>query len=360
MAALTEIRVNHRVGTGRRAGTYQFPVKAATKILQGAAVGVDPATGLAEPMAAAGTTLICFGCARFTADNSSGLAAAKEVTVDPGVFQMFSSGLGYGDVGKKAYASTDQDFVLTPGTKPVMGIIEFVESATVARVAIEPPDAYGSDLRDDLANPANGFGASLIALEDAGGFTSADDPEAALQELYQHLFSAVGGYVSIPLSAFREVSATGDVGDASANGGVLASDTTPVFDAVATSNEHEILWATGNVDPIGVSIALPRDFDDTANATLDLEVSSGSTDAATIGVASAWSAGAAGTEVSDSTSDAGTKSATPHRLSITIDAADIPAGARRVTFRLTPPAHATNAISLHAAGLAYKRKLLTS
>jgi hypothetical protein len=164
------------------------------------------------------------------------------------------------------------------------------------------------------------------------------------------------GYIAIPLTSWREVNSTGDVGNIAANGGVLASDTTPVYDAVATSNEHEILWATGNVDPIGVSVALPRDFDGSGDATLDLEVASGTTDAATIVCASSWSAGAAGTEASDSTSDTATKSATPHRISITIAAADIPDASRRVTFRLTPPTHATDTISLFATGLAYKRK----
>lgn len=212
----------------------------------------------------------------------------------------------------------------------------------------------------DLSATTAGHGAHLVSSQDAGGFTAQTTTEGQVQELYQHLFSAVGGYVPIPLSAWREVSATGDVADIAGIGGVLASDTTPVYDAVATSNEGEILWATGNADPIGCTIALPRDFDDTADATLDLEVSSGTTDPATIVAASAWSAGAAGTEVSDSTDDTATKSATPHRISITIASADIPAGARRVTFRLTPPAHATNAIALHASGLAYKRKLLTA
>jgi hypothetical protein len=210
----------------------------------------------------------------------------------------------------------------------------------------------------DLSSVANGYGASLLGSEDAGGFTAQTTTEAQVQELYQHLFSAVGGYVPIPLSAWREVNATGDVGDIAAIGGVLASDSAPIYSAVATSNEGQILWATTEVGPIGVTLALPRDFDDTADATLDLEISSGATNAATMVCASAWSAGAAGTEVSDSTVDVA--SATPHRLSITIAHADIPAGARRATFRLTPPAHAADAISIHATGLAYKRKLLTA
>ncbi len=202
--------------------------------------------------------------------------------------------------------------------------------------------------------------AANVSIADAGTFTAQTTTEGAIQELYQHLFSAVGGYIPLPLSAFREVTATGDVADIAGIGGVLASDTTPVLEAVATSNEWRVLWATGNVDPIGVSLTLPRDFDDTADATLDLVVSSGTTNAATIVCASAWSAGAAGSEVSDSTSDTSSKSATPHTLSVTIDKGDIPAGARRVTIRLTPPTHATDTISLYGAGIAYKRKLLVA
>lgn len=223
------------------------------------------------------------------------------------------------------------------------------DSSASAADGVLVPDAGDGRWLSDVAPSA-----------DAGGFTTATTHEAQIQEMYQHLFSAVGGYIPIPLSAWREVDATGDVGNITTNGGVLASDTTPVFDAVATSNEQEILWATGNADPIGCSVVLPRDFDDTADAYLDLEVSSGTTDAATIVCASAWSAGAAGTEVSDSTSDVATKSATPHRLTVTFAADDIPTGARRVTIRLTPPTHATNAIALHATGIAYKRKLLTA
>ncbi len=234
----------------------------------------------------------------------------------------------------------------------------FVEltSMTLTKIRVgDGPTPAPVPVSSLLGSTVAGNGASLVSIADAGTFTAQTTTEGALQELYQHLFSAVGGTVAIPLSAFREVDATGDVGAITANGGVLASDTTPVYDAVATTNEHEILWATGNVDPIGISIALPADFDDTANATLDLGVASGTTNAATIVVASSWDGG---TEVSDSTSDTATKSATTHSLAVVIDAADIPAGASRVTFRLTPPTHATDTISLRMARLKYKRKLL--
>lgn len=120
------------------------------------------------------------------------------------------------------------------------------DSSASAADGVLVPDAGDGRWLSDVAPSA-----------DAGGFTTATTHEAQIQEMYQHLFSAVGGYIPIPLSAWREVDATGDVGNITANGGVLASDTTPVFDAVATSNEQEILWATGNADPIGCSVALP-------------------------------------------------------------------------------------------------------
>jgi hypothetical protein len=169
------------------------------------------------------------------------------------------------------------------------------------------------------------------------------------------IFNLVGS-VPINLHSFREVNATGDVSNIAGNGGILASDTTPVLDADA-NNSHEITWATGNADPIGTSFALPADFDDTLDAVLELDVSSGAADAATMDVRTSWNGGA---EVTDSASDAATKSATPHAIKATIATADIPAGSKRVTIRLTPPAHATNTITLYSARLNYFKKVVSS
>lgn len=167
------------------------------------------------------------------------------------------------------------------------------------------------------------------------------------------LSSVSKGSVPLDLYAFREVSATGDVGNIAAIGGVLGSDTAPIMRGAATTNEAEIVWVADGVDPIGISFMLPVDFDDTADATLDLVVASGATDAATMGIASTWNGGS---EVTDSASDAATKSATAHTITATIATADIPVGANRVTFRITPPAHAADAISLRGARLNYRRK----
>ncbi len=200
------------------------------------------------------------------------------------------------------------------------------------------------------ANDATG-----IPIVDAGTFTSQTTVEGALQEIYQDALTAQAA-ILIPIYGFREVTSGGDVGNAAAIGGVLASDTTPIMRG-DSNNSAEISWATGNADPIGFSTSLPPDLDDTAAVSLELEVASGTTNAATMAVATSWNGGS---EVTDSADDSATKSATPHTITATIAASDVPASAKRLTIRLTPPTHATDAISLYSARLLYKRKLLTS
>lgn len=159
--------------------------------------------------------------------------------------------------------------------------------------------------------------------------------------------------IGIKLGDWRIVSATGDVGDIAAIGGVLASNSDPILLGEATTNSWAISWAANSVVPIGVEVSIPADLDDTADVTLTLSVSSGTTNAATMGVASSWDGGS---EITDSADDSSTKSATRHLITATIAAADIPASATHLTLRLTPPAHSTNGILLFAAKLSYTPK----
>lgn len=166
-------------------------------------------------------------------------------------------------------------------------------------------------------------------------------------------------YSVIPLSLhdFREVDANGDVGAIAANGGILASDTTPVMGSGATTNIGAIItWATGNVDPIAAQIALPDDFDGSQDVLVDLLLASGTTNAASIVVGQSWDAGAT---VNDTADDAATKSATPHKVTARIAAADIPDRASFVTLMLTPPTHATDTIQLHGAKLRYLPRVVS-
>ena len=157
--------------------------------------------------------------------------------------------------------------------------------------------------------------------------------------------------IGISLHSFREVDANGDVGAIAANGGILASDTTPIMRGDAAESA-EISWATGNADIIGTQLTLPSNFSGASAVTLELTVSSGTTDAADFTVETGWDGGAL---VADAAVDTATKSATKHTVSVTIAAADIPDTARNLTLLLTPPVHATNAIQLHGVRLVYER-----
>jgi len=162
-------------------------------------------------------------------------------------------------------------------------------------------------------------------------------------------------HILLSLNDFFEVDSSGDVAAiavASGNGGNLAADTTPIKRG-DSAESLELSWATGNVDPIQAQIGLPDDIDDGQDFYVDLDVNSGTTDAATMAVETGWNGG---TLVVDSASDAATKSATTHTITATVAAADVPASPKRLTLALTPPTHATNAIQLSRVGLRYYPK----
>jgi hypothetical protein len=152
---------------------------------------------------------------------------------------------------------------------------------------------------------------------------------------------------TIPLSLvnFREATA-GDVGNIVANGGLLASDTTPVLSGTASTVSQQILWAASNVDQILVDISLPEDFDGRDDVLVDLLVASGgTTNPATFTVATNWDGAAA--DISDTATDPAA-STTYHWITATIDRADVPDSPGTVTLALTPAAHGTDTVAIRA------------
>lgn len=199
--------------------------------------------------------------------------------------------------------------------------------------------------------------AATVSIADSGNIITGVTVEAALAELMVGMKTAQG-FVPIPLQAFREV-ASGVVGNAAANGGVLASDTTPIMTSInaATDGCQKILWAASNNDVIAASIPLPPDLDDGAAVVVHARiVSAGTTDAVGFTV-SVW-VNEGDTKV-DATS--GTNQTTTWaEVTASIGAGDIPAGAQTMTIFLTPVAHTTDTLSLSAVWLEYTRKCLTS
>ncbi len=159
------------------------------------------------------------------------------------------------------------------------------------------------------------------------------------------------GYINFQLRDFHEVSSGGDVGNlADTGGGQLASDSTPTYIGDAAESAV-ITWASSNNDIIGLSTSLPADFDTTRDCYVELVTASGGTaNAATLTVETSWDDGAV---VSDTAT--GAASTTAGSAIATIAAADVPAGASRVTIMLTPAAHTTDTMLLRRARLKYYR-----
>ncbi len=166
-------------------------------------------------------------------------------------------------------------------------------------------------------------------------------------------FHAFLATIALSLVNFRE-STAGDVGNIAANGGLLASDTTPVLSGTGATVSQEVLWAAGNTDQILIDIALPEDFDGRDDALLELWVASGTTNLASFAVATSWDGGA---DVADTATDPA-QSATVHKITARIAASDIPDRPSFVTVALTPAAHATDAIKLKAARIRYFNRVL--
>lgn len=158
--------------------------------------------------------------------------------------------------------------------------------------------------------------------------------------------------ITLSLYDFREVDASGNVSAIAGNGGILASDTTPIMRGNSTSKSAEVSWAAGNADKISIQHVLPNDFDGTEDVVVDLWVYSGTTNPATFTVETGWDNG---TFVSSTATDA-VQSATMHKISVTIPATSIPDAASLLTMVLTPPTHATDAIQLMGARVSYLAK----
>ena len=335
-----------------------IPVVNADIIYAGALVCVN-AAGYALPGAdTAG--LIFEGIARECVDNSLGNAGDLNVTVRRrGLFKMlFNTAISIANVGDNVFIVDDQTVDLTANTTNDIfcGVIAEYIDTTHAWVDIEPAIRQ-ADVATHIADTSGAHAASAISIADAGTFTSQTEVEAALQELYQNAIS-IQGFIPMSLMALREA-ATMAVGNIAANGGLLASDTTPILGPVngATAGAQQVSWAAGNNDAVIFQAPLPPDLDDTADLILHTRIkSAGTTDAVGFAVVSYFNeTGAAVADTSQTN-----QTATWAEKLTTIAAADVPAGAQTITVELTPVAHTTDIMYLSSVWLEYKTKLKTA
>ncbi|HRJ41120.1 MAG TPA: hypothetical protein PL105_04540, partial [Caldilineaceae bacterium] len=160
------------------------------------------------------------------------------------------------------------------------------------------------------------------------------------------------GFIPVPLTSVREV-VSNNITNAAGNGGLLASDTTPIFEFTNgdTDSALRLRWAASNSDAIVFQVPLPPDLDEASAVEVHLRAAmAGATDTPVISADSYFNEG--DTKVED---DSAALSASIAEKTISIDAADVPSGAQTLTVELTPGAHTTDALHLYAIWVEYTR-----
>ena len=200
--------------------------------------------------------------------------------------------------------------------------------------------------------------AATVSVADANNHTALTTVEACLEEIYIHL-DTNQAFLPIPLFSLREATAF-DVANIAGNGGVLASDTTPILEAInaGTNGCQRLTWATGNVDQVIAQIPLPPDLNVGADVVVHARVASAaSNDIPSFTVESFFNED--DSKVTD-TLAAGAATSDYAEITQAIAASDVPAGAQTLTVGFTPASHDTDIFYLSALWIEYSRSVLAA
>lgn len=311
----------------------------------------------------------------FTAGEA--LAAHRRVKIDTAVAAADPAEVIYADAGEDyigvtEYAAADGDPIAIkmctgPGTFEIEctvssaialgtvlygaadGKVSDASSGSAQGINIEPATVVTGAVIEVVAWNVKSTTAATVSIADAGGFTAQATVEAAQQEIYQHFLSAQR-FIGIPLALVFESDAT--------NMTPLTNATGPKRDMANGDTDSGIVitWAAANVDAIVFQVSLPPDLDVASNVVVHFRAKSGgATDTPVIAADSYFNEG--DTKVED---DAAALGAAYAEKTITIAAADVPAGAQTLTVELTPGAHGTDTIVLSSIWVEYTAKILTS
>lgn len=161
------------------------------------------------------------------------------------------------------------------------------------------------------------------------------------------------GYIPIPLTALREVASNNSL-NAAGNGGLFASDTTPVFEYTNgdTDSALRLRWASSNSDLFGFQVSLPGDLDPSQSIIIKfLAAMGGATDVPTLSTDNFFNVG--GTKRTVATAAVtGTAVAV---YTATIVAASIPTLPWTLSVEVTPGAHTTDTLLLYAVWVEYSK-----
>jgi len=229
------------------------------------------------------------------------------------------------------------------------GEISDTSSGSAIGIALEAATAAG-DVVEYMPFGVLSTTAATVSYADAGAQTAAATVEAVGAEVYTHILSAQL-FIPVPLTAWM-------IGDATNTVSFGGPATDPILDMTNgdTDSALRFLWAAGSVEPIITQISLPPNLDVTADVVLHLWAGKDA-DANTVTLASDSYFNIGDTKVSDVTA---TIAQTAAETTITIAAADVPAGAQTLTIELTPSAHAGDVLYMYSSSIEYTGALLTS
>jgi hypothetical protein len=162
------------------------------------------------------------------------------------------------------------------------------------------------------------------------------------------------GYIPLPLLSWREI-ATNDIQAATAHGGLLAKDTTPILERVngATDKQMRLNWAASNSDEIAFGgIAYPPDLDDAAAVEVHiLAAMESTTDTPVLAVSFFENTG-------DSNAGGNTAAVTGTAIAeytVSIAHGNVGAAPKVCSIGIVPAAHTTDKVFVYAVWLEYTR-----
>ena len=228
------------------------------------------------------------------------------------------------------------------------GKVSDTSSGTAQFIAMEAATA-GGDIVEAVGLQTASTTAGTVSIADVGAFTSAATVEAALAEIYQGMITNQG-FINVPLNSCLESDAS--------NATALTGSTTPILDMANGDTDSGLVltWAASNSDAIIFQTALPPDINVAGDVVVHFRAKSGgATDTPTFASDIYFNEG--DTKVEDVSAALGAAYA---EKTITIAAADVPAGAQTLTVELTPGAHTTDTVVLSSIWIEYTKSILTA
>lgn len=161
------------------------------------------------------------------------------------------------------------------------------------------------------------------------------------------------GYIPLPIANAREIISDATI-NAAGNGGVLASDTTPIFERVngATDKKLRLRWAASAVDEIAWDFVYPPDLDEAANVEFHfLAAMGGVTDTPTATVSFFEGVG----DTNAGSASGAVTGTTVAEYSVAITAANVGATPKAASVGFVPGTHGTDTFLLYGAWIEYTR-----